>query len=86
MVPILLPMTPTVILGRMGRKCITWTMMDGMASGWEYYFGFDPFDDYDRDDDPDLDSYENWCEYKWNTNPKDIQSQPGAFQLCTTDD
>ncbi len=59
---------------------------DGMASGWEYYFGFDPFDDYDRNDDPDMDSFENWCEYKWNTNPKDIQSQPGPFQLCNTDD
>ena len=43
---------------------------DGMASGWEYYFNFDPFDDVDRMVDTDGDGHVNYCEYKWDTNPR----------------
>ncbi len=56
---------------------------DSMASGWEYYFQLDPFDPDDGEDDLDADSFPNWCEYKWNTNPRSAQSQPDQFQLCS---
>ncbi len=55
---------------------------DGMATGWEYYFNFDPFDDTDRMVDTDGDGHVNYCEYKWDTNPRDINSFPGQGQLC----
>ena len=38
---------------------------DGMATGWEYYFNFDPYDDADRMVDTDGDGHVNYCEYKW---------------------
>ena len=55
---------------------------DGMATGWEYYFNFDPFDNVDRMVDTDGDGHINYCEYKWDTNPRDINSFPGQGQLC----
>ena len=56
---------------------------DGMATGWEYYFNFDPFDSVDRMTDTDGDGHVNYCEYKWDTNPRDINSFPGGQnQLC----
>ena len=53
-----------------------------MATGWEYYFNFDPYDDADRMVDTDGDGHVNYCEYKWDTNPRDINSFPGQGQLC----
>ena len=44
---------------------------DGMWSGWEYFFDFDPYDASDAAIDSDGDGYINKCENKWNTNPKD---------------
>jgi hypothetical protein len=55
---------------------------DGMATGWEYYFNFDPYDNVDRMVDTDGDGHTNYCEYKWDTNPRDINSFPGQGQLC----
>ena len=55
---------------------------DGMATGWEYYFNFDPFDSADRMVDTDGDGHVNYCEYKWDTNPRDINSFPSQGQLC----
>jgi hypothetical protein len=55
---------------------------DGMATGWEYYFNFDPYDSADRMVDTDGDGHINYCEYKWDTNPRDINSFPGQGQLC----
>ncbi|MDP6865195.1 MAG: hypothetical protein QGG96_07295 [Candidatus Poseidoniaceae archaeon] len=55
---------------------------DGMATGWEYYFNFDPYDGADRIIDTDGDGHMNYCEYKWDTNPRDINSFPGQGQLC----
>ena len=55
---------------------------DGMATGWEYYFGFDPFDPADRLIDKDQDGHVNYCEYKWDTNPLDPTSFPSQNQLC----
>lgn len=55
---------------------------DGMATGWEYYFNFDPYDNVDRMTDTDGDGHVNYCEYKWDTNPRDINSFPGQGQLC----
>ena len=49
---------------------------DGMATGWEYYFNFDPYDDSDRMVDTDGDGHVNYCEYKWDTNPRDIKVSP----------
>ncbi len=55
---------------------------DGMWTGWEYYFDFDPFDAADALIDSDGDSYINRCENEWNTNPKDSSSFPGQGQHC----
>lgn len=55
---------------------------DGMATGWEYYFEFDPFDSVDRNVDSDGDGHVNYCEYKWDTNPRDPASYPGQGQQC----
>jgi len=55
---------------------------DGMATGWEYYFNFDPYDGADRMVDTDGDGHINYCEYKWDTNPRDINSFPTQGQLC----
>ena len=55
---------------------------DGMATGWEYYFNFDPYDSADRMVDTDGDGHINYCEYKWDTNPRDINSFPTQGQLC----
>jgi hypothetical protein len=55
---------------------------DGMWSGWEYYFQFDPFDPSDANVDSDGDGYINKCENKWNTNPKDATSFPSQGELC----
>lgn len=55
---------------------------DGMATGWEYYFEFDPFDPADRLADFDGDGKHNYCEYYWNTNPIDRTSFPGQGQSC----
>ena len=56
---------------------------DGMATGWEYYFNFDPYDGADRMLDTDGDGHINYCEYKWDTNPRDINSFPTQGQLCS---
>ena len=58
---------------------------DGMWSGWEFYFDFDPFDAADAFVDSDGDGYNNKCENKWNTNPKDPTSFPSQGELCTND-
>ena len=58
---------------------------DGMWSGWEFYFNFDPFDAADAFVDSDGDGYNNKCENKWNTNPKDPTSFPSQGELCTND-
>ena len=58
---------------------------DGMWSGWEFYFDFDPFDAADAFVDSDGDGYNNKCENKWNTNPKDPTSIPSQGELCTND-
>ena len=58
---------------------------DGMWSGWEFYFDFDPFDAADAFVDSDGDGYNNRCENKWNTNPKDPTSFPSQGELCTND-
>ncbi len=55
---------------------------DGMWTGWEYYFGFDPMDPADANADHDGDGHKNWCECDWNTNPKDASSYPSQGQLC----
>ena len=55
---------------------------DGMWTGWEYYFDFDPFDAADAGIDSDGDGYTNKCECEWNTNPKDSTSFPGQGQHC----
>jgi hypothetical protein len=55
---------------------------DGMASGWEYFFRFDPFDPADANIDSDGDGWKNKCEYEWNTNPKESVSFPGQGQHC----
>ena len=56
-----------------------------MWSGWEFYFDFDPFDAADAFVDSDGDGYNNKCENKWNTNPKDPTSFPSQGELCTND-
>jgi len=58
---------------------------DGMWSGWEFYFDFNPFDASDAFVDSDGDGYNNRCENKWNTNPKDPTSFPSQGELCTND-
>lgn len=58
---------------------------DGMWSGWEYYFGLEPYDPADANIDSDGDGYLNKCENEWNTNPKDPTSFPGQGELCTND-
>lgn len=55
---------------------------DGMATGWEYHFQFDPFDGNDRMVDTDGDGHVNFCEYKWDTNPRNPVSYPGQGELC----
>ena len=55
---------------------------DGMATGWEYHFDFDPYDAADRMFDTDGDGHVNYCEYKWDTNPRDPISFPGQGELC----
>ena len=40
---------------------------DGMATGWEYHFDFDPYSAADRLVDVDMATV-NYCEYKWDTN------------------
>ena len=58
---------------------------DGMWSGWEFYFDFNPFDASDAFVDSDGDGYNNRCENKWNTIPKDPTSFPSQGELCTND-
>ena len=55
---------------------------DSMWSGWEYYFGLDPYDPSDATVDSDADGYSNKCENKYNTNPLNPLSFPGQGQLC----
>ncbi len=55
---------------------------DGMATGWEYHFDFDPYYAADRMLDNDADGHVNYCEYKWDTNPRDPISFPGQGELC----
>ena len=55
---------------------------DGMATGWEYHFDFDPYDAADRMFDTDGDGHVNYCEYKWDTNPRNPTSFPGQGELC----
>ena len=55
---------------------------DSMWSGWEYYFGLDPYDPSDATIDSDADGYSNKCENKYNTNPLNPLSFPGQGQLC----
>lgn len=55
---------------------------DGMATGWEYHFQFDPFDGNDRMVDTDGDGHVNFCEYKWDSNPRNPVSYPGQGELC----
>ena len=55
---------------------------DGMATGWEYHFKFDPYDAADRMVDSDGDGHVNYCEYKWDTNPRNPSSFPGQGELC----
>ena len=55
---------------------------DGMATGWEYHFDFDPYDAADRMFDTDGDGHVNYCEYKWDTNPRNPTSFHGQGELC----
>jgi hypothetical protein len=55
---------------------------DGMATGWEYHFQFDPDDPADRMIDTDGDGHVNYCEFKWDTNPRNPTSFPGQGELC----
>ena len=55
---------------------------DGMATGWEFHFQFDPYDGADRMVDTDGDGHVNYCEYKWDTNPRNPVSFPGQGELC----
>ena len=55
---------------------------DGMATGWEYHFEFGPFDGADRLVDSDGDGHTNYCEFKWDTNPRNPVSFPGQGELC----
>jgi hypothetical protein len=55
---------------------------DGMSTGWEYHFSFDPDDAADRMFDTDGDGFVNYCEYKWDTNPRNPNSYPGQGELC----
>ena len=55
---------------------------DGMATGWEYHFQFDPDDPADRMIDTDGDGHVNFCEFKWDTNPRNPTSFPGQGELC----
>ena len=59
---------------------------DDMWSGWEYYFGFDPFDASDSLIDSDGDGFANKCEGRWSTNPKDPTSFPSQGELCNNFD
>ena len=59
---------------------------DDMWAGWEYYFGYDPFDSSDSLIDSDGDGFVNRCESKWNTNPKDPTSFPSQGELCNNFD
>jgi len=55
---------------------------DGMSTGWEFHFQFDPQDPADRTADPDGDGHMNFCEFKWDTNPRNPTSFPGQGELC----
>ena len=55
---------------------------DGMATGWEFHFQFDPDDPADRMIDTDGDGHVNYCEFKWDTNPRNPTSFPGQGELC----
>jgi len=55
---------------------------DGMATGWEFHFQFDPDDSADRLIDTDGDGHVNYCEFKWDTNPRNPTSYPGQGELC----
>ncbi len=55
---------------------------DGMATGWEFHFQFDPQDPADRMIDTDGDGHVNFCEFKWDTNPRNPTSFPGQGELC----
>ena len=60
---------------------------DSMWAGWEYYFGFDPFDPADANVDSDGDGFVNKCENKWNSShPKDPTSFPSqeSSAICST--
>ncbi len=57
---------------------------DGMATGWEYHFGLQPYDPVDRNVDSDGDSWPNYCEYMWDSNPMNPNSYPGQNQNCDT--
>ena len=56
---------------------------DGMATGWEYHFDFDPYSAADRLVDLDNDGHVNYCEYKWDTNPRNPNSFPGPGEYVT---
>ena len=55
---------------------------DGMATGWEFHFDFDPYDPSDRMLDTDDDNHVNYCEHKWDTNPRDPNDYPIQGELC----
>ena len=49
---------------------------DGMWSGWEFYFDFDPFDAADAFVESDGDGYNNTLEISLGTNPRNPSSRP----------
>ncbi len=49
---------------------------DGMPDGWELYYGLDPYDPADAQEDPDGDGYSNLEEFEGFSDPTDIDSIP----------
>jgi hypothetical protein len=44
---------------------------DDIPNDWEIFYGLDPYNSWDRDEDPDGDSLSNYDEYIQGTNPYD---------------
>ena len=61
-----------VTIGMMDQRFTIKTMMTMEWRQVGNITNFDPYDDADRMVDTDGDGHVNYCEYKWDTNPRDI--------------